>query len=248
MLPCPQRDVQVAGRMSVMPSLTSFTFNAYSERCHLLGERGGACVIVDPGCQTDAEVVELCSEIARREYTPAAVLLTHAHFDHIYGVGECIRRYGVPVYMGEHELRVKEWAPAFARMAHMPEPDVSWTPRLVGDGQTILAGGMTFEVIWTPGHSEGGVCWLDRRDKLLFSGDTLFAGAIGRSDLPYGDYDQLILSLMNKLMALDGNVTVCPGHGPDTTIGYERARNPFLQPFNGKDEETGAVDGIEFDG
>lgn len=226
----------------------SFTFNPYGEKCHLFGNDGGGCVIVDPGFLSEEERDGLYSEISRRGCTPAAVLLTHAHFDHIYGVGECVRKYGIPVYMGEHELAVKESSGELARRAGMPEPDTDWVPEYVRDGDRVVAGGMGFEVIWTPGHSEGSVCWYAREDKLLFSGDTLFAGAIGRSDLPYGDYDKLIVSIMDKLMGLDGDVTVCPGHGGGTTIAYERTHNPFLQPFNWKDEETGAVDGIWFDG
>lgn len=104
-----------------------------------------------------------------------------------------------------------------------------------------------FRVIETPGHSPGGVCFYDEADKVLFSGDTLFAGSIGRTDHPGGDYDKLIASIMEKLMGLPGDVDVLPGHGPRTTLADERTRNPFLQPFNEPDPDRDAA-GIELHG
>ena len=101
------------------------------------------------------------------------------------------------------------------------------------------AAGLTFEVIATPGHTPGGVCWLVRDEKLLFTGDTLFAGAIGRTDLSFGEYDDEIRSIMEKLMLLDGDIRLFPGHGPASTIADERTGNPFLEPFNEPEEETG---------
>ena len=101
-------------------------------------------------------------------------------------------------------------------------------------------GKASFRVIETPGHSEGGVCFYDEADKLLLTGDTLFAGAIGRSDMPGGDYDKLIVSIMDKLMGLPGDVEVLPGHGGRSDIATERTSNPFLQPFNEPAEEPGA--------
>ena len=100
------------------------------------------------------------------------------------------------------------------------------------DGDTVKFGETEFEVLSTPGHTPGGVCFLDRADKVLFSGDTLFAGSIGRTDHPQGDYDRLMEGIFNKLMTLDGDIDVIPGHGPHTTITDERTKNPFLQPFN----------------
>ena len=100
----------------------------------------------------------------------------------------------------------------------------------------IIAGGLDFEVIATPGHSPGGVCYLLGEEKILFSGDTLFAGAIGRSDLPGGEYDDLIRSIMEKVIFLDADITVLPGHATETSIGRERTSNPFLEPFNEREE------------
>jgi glyoxylase-like metal-dependent hydrolase (beta-lactamase superfamily II) len=109
--------------------------------------------------------------------------------------------------------------------------------RHVREGDVIEAGEMKFEVIETPGHSAGGLCFLEREGKILLSGDTLFAGAIGRSDHPGGDYDVLMNSIFTKLMCLDGDIEVIPGHGPATDIAKERMTNPFLMPFNEPYEE-----------
>jgi glyoxylase-like metal-dependent hydrolase (beta-lactamase superfamily II) len=100
------------------------------------------------------------------------------------------------------------------------------------ESSRIKVGSLEFEVIETPGHTPGGVCFLERNEKVLISGDTLFAGAIGRTDHPGGDYDLLMKSIFEKLMCLDGDITVIPGHGPDTSIADERMTNPFLLPFN----------------
>jgi glyoxylase-like metal-dependent hydrolase (beta-lactamase superfamily II) len=102
----------------------------------------------------------------------------------------------------------------------------------VKEGDVIKIGNLNFEVIETPGHTPGGVCYLERNEKILFSGDTLFAGSIGRTDNQWADYDALMSGIFTKLMELDGDITVIPGHGPETTIATERTTNPFLMPFN----------------
>src|SRR5574344_1741846 len=116
------------------------------------------------------------------------------------------------------------------------------------DVYIIIFGDERFLVISRPLLTSGGISFLDRKDNVLFSGDTLFAGSIGRTDHPWGDYDKLIKSVMDKLMGLDGDTVVIPGHGPRTTIGAEAAHNPFLIPFNEPETEWNGMDGIELDG
>ena len=115
----------------------------------------------------------------------------------------------------------------------------------ISDGQSVNALGCEWKIITTPGHSPGSVCWYCESEKILFSGDSLFAGAIGRSDLYGGDYDSEIKSLMEKIITLDGDTKVYPGHGESTDISTERTSNPFLQPFNELSDD-GSVDGISF--
>lgn len=222
----------------------AFVFNPYQENCHLVWE-GSHGVVIDPGFVSETEHRALRDYMESQGIRLEAVLLTHAHFDHIYGVGTCVREYGVPVYMSPEDKVMKDMAGSLATRSGMPVPDTGWSTVDIRDGEELCFGDLRFEVITTPGHTPGCVSFLEKNDGLLFCGDTLFAGAIGRTDLPGGDYDHEIVSIMEKLMGMDSDVEVLPGHGPSSNIGHERTHNPFLQPFNEKDEETGDVEGIE---
>ena len=231
-----------------MLNIEYFFFNDYLERSMVIWDGSGKGVILDPGCLGEDEENKLFSFIGKEGIDIQAILLTHAHFDHIYGVAACIRKYGVKVYMSPQDKIVKENMRSVALESRVPVPDTGWDTVDIYDGSEIRFGETVFKVITTPGHSPGSVCYYCESSGDLFSGDTLFAGTIGRTDLRWGSYDDEIVSIMDKLMGLDGDVQVHPCHGGGTTIGYERTHNPFLQPFNEKDPESGSVDGIEFNG
>ena len=193
-------------------------FNTYQENTYILSlEETGLAVVVDPGCQSEEEKERLLRRLEDAGLTPVAILLTHAHPDHIGGVVFLQEQFGSQTYMCEAEKTVFK---------------IDFPTIPVEDGQKITAAGIEFEVITTPGHTPGGVCWLARKYGALFTGDTLFRGTIGRTDLPGGEYDQLIVSVMDKIMGLDGRIEIFPGHGPASSISDERTENPFLQPFN----------------
>ena len=210
-----------------------FTFNLFQERCSLVWDSEGNCAIIDPGFSTTEEKNELYSFIQSRNLNVKAVLLTHGHFDHIYGVAEAAKDFGVPVYMHPgDEVIIKEANPMLCNVYDLVLPSEFGEYTSVKEGDVIEVGSLRFEVIETPGHTPGGVCYLERNEKILFSGDTLFAGCIGRTDNQWADYDSLMSGIFTKLMELDGDITVIPGHGPETSIATERTTNPFLMPFN----------------
>ena len=215
-----------------MRHIEHFTFNAFQERSLIIWNQKGHCIFFDPGFSEGSEQKRLTDFVAENKLQPICIMLTHAHFDHIYGVAELAKAYGIPVYMHERERHTLDVTnPYLCKMFGLPEPErFEW--KIIKESDAIQAGDFCFEVIETPGHTPGGVCFLERNEKILISGDTLFAGAIGRTDHPGGDYDLLMKSIFEKLMCLDGDITVIPGHGPDTSIAGERMTNPFLLPFN----------------
>ncbi len=212
-----------------MIHIQHFTFNAFQERGFAVWDNDGFCAFIDPGFSTSAEREQFTGLVAQKGLKPVCIMLTHAHIDHVYGVAELALTYNIPIYMHEKEkFTIEVCNPFLCRAFGLPMPE-SFEADAV---PCIQVGSLNFEVLETPGHSAGGVCFLERTEKVLFSGDTLFAGAIGRTDHPGGDYDLLMKSIFEKLMCLDGDITVMPGHGPDTSIADERMTNPFLLPFN----------------
>ena len=221
-----------------------FTFNAFQERCCIVWDEGGNCAIIDPGFYTTAERDSLYRLIEEKSLSVKGILLTHGHFDHIFGVAEAAGHFNVPIHMHPSDKVILDEAnPALCAAFGLKVPaslhDGNQTQGLIParEGDTIEIGSMKFEVIETPGHTPGGVCYLERNEKVLFSGDTLFAGSIGRTDNQWADYDALMAGIFGKLMELDGETDVIPGHGPTTSIADERMTNPFLMPFNEPFEE-----------
>ena len=215
-----------------MIHIEHLTFNSFQTNCFVLWDETGKCAIADPGCSSDKELSRLKELLAEKNLEPVCILLTHCHFDHTYGVAELARTYGIPVYAGKEEMfTVETTNPYICRNFGLPLPE-EFSMNLVSEGDSVEVGSLRFEALDTPGHSKGGLCWLERNEKVLLSGDTLFAGAIRRTDHPGGDYDVLMRSIFEKLLMLDGETRVLPGHGPSSDIATERMTNPFLLPFN----------------
>mgnify|MGYP000243147131 CR=1 FL=1 len=254
-----------------------FTFNIFQERCYVAWDDNGTGAVIDPGFSNNDEREELYSFIQRSGLTINAILLTHAHFDHIYGVDALVLEYGIPVYMHPDEAyTLRNTNPYVCRMYGLPGPETAFADGLLSgsaggaasemgcgpdselgcgpgdetasgpacrsvnekacgpgaglvtvvEGDVIKVGTLRFEVIETPGHTAGGICLFEREDGVLFTGDTLFAGSCGRTDLG-GDWDTIIRSL-NRLKELEGDFRVFPGHGLATTLERERSYNPYM--------------------
>lgn len=198
---------------------------AFQVNCYLywdeVAKRG---VIIDPGDEEE----RISEAVKRAGFEPLAVLLTHAHVDHIVAVAPLMKEFEIPLYAGKGEetLLAKPSENMSALIGHpvtAPKAD-----SLLVDEEKVLLGPIELRVLATPGHSPGGVCYLDEREGVLFTGDTLFWGSVGRTDFPGCSHEKLISSIRRKILPLPDGVKCYPGHGPSTTVGGERANNPFL--------------------
>ena len=188
-------------------------------------------VIVDPGCYTDTEKKRVERFIEDNSLKPVKVLLTHLHFDHVLGLDFVTKRWNIDTYLNPDDKEQAAFVPRFCEMMGYVTPPLPEKTIDIHDGDIVRFGRSELKVIATPGHTRGGVCFYSKENNFLISGDTLFAGSIGRTDHPSGDYDALMKGIMTKLLPLGDNVEVLPGHGYLTTIGEERLKNPFLQPY-----------------
>jgi glyoxylase-like metal-dependent hydrolase (beta-lactamase superfamily II) len=198
---------------------------AFQENCWVIGNRRtGEAICVDPGDQPD-EILAMARDMGVRiKY----IANSHAHIDHILGVRAVKDATGAPFLLHREELELARGAAAMAQrlvgatIENPPDPDA-----FLEDADTIDIDGLQLKVLHTPGHTRGSVCFY--ADGVLFAGDTLFAGSIGRTDLPGGDYDQEMSSIVDRLLVLPDDTIVLPGHMDQTTIGHERQRNPYVR-------------------
>ena len=215
--------------------VVGFASGAFQANCYLVAPaEGDACVIVDPGQDAEEPIAEA---LRKHRLSPVAALLTHGHFDHVYAVTPVCDGNDIPAWIHPEDREMltdplkgisAQGAAFFGGRIEMREPA---EVRELADGTVLDLAGLSITVDHTPGHTRGSVVFSSANDeggRVLFAGDTLFAGSIGRTDLPGGDLPTMLDTLRTKMLTLDDDTVVLPGHGPTTTIGRERVSNPFL--------------------
>jgi hydroxyacylglutathione hydrolase len=208
--------------------LKSFCFNPFQQNTYLLYDNEGTAFIIDPGNYSSSENSLLKNFIEEKKLNLTRLLLTHAHIDHILGNKFIFDNYGLLPEMHEEEVFFIERLPQTAAMYGVPCDPSPFPEKFIVPGDKIVLGTYEFETIFTPGHSPGSISYYNKENKLLISGDVLFLNSIGRTDLPKGDHETLLTSIREQLFCLPQDVKVYSGHGPSTTIGYEKENNPFL--------------------
>ena len=205
--------------------IETFAVGPLQCNCTILGdEQTGEGIIIDPG----DEITRTHRRLTDLGLTLKQIIITHGHIDHVGGALKLKRLTGAPILMNQNDVELLAMMEEQAAWVGVPTPEVAPPDASLGDGLVVGLERYPAQVIHTPGHTQGSVCLHFAPQNLLFAGDTLFAGSIGRTDLPGGDYGQILSSIHGKLLVLPEDTRVIAGHGPETTIGEERERNPFL--------------------
>lgn len=203
-------------------NIETLTVGPLGVNCYILHDESGKGVVIDPG----DEGAQIMATVKRLGIEVTHIINTHGHFDHIGANGYLKEATGAPLLIHEGDAEMLDRADiAAARFGLKAEPSPA-PDKLISDGDTIESGSMKIRVIHTPGHSPGGVC-LHAGD-FLITGDSLFAGSVGRTDLPGGNHDQLLESVSSKIFTLKNNPEVYPGHGPKSSVDFEKQNNPFF--------------------
>src|SRR4051812_19140650 len=212
-----------------MLNVAFFTFNPFQENTYIIANEKKQCWIVDPGMYDDQEVAALKGYITKNGLQPQGIINTHAHIDHILGVQVLIDTYKIPFGIHQDELPVLDRAEATAAMFGFEFKNPPKQTHFISDKEVLKLGDDTLKVFLTPGHSPGSISFYYPAGQWVISGDVLFNGSIGRTDLPGGNFDTLISSIRTHLFTLPNDTQVLSGHGPATTIGDEKSGNPFLR-------------------
>lgn len=211
-----------------MISIHHFTFGPFQENTYILSDETNECIIIDPGCYDDNERSVLVSFINEKKLTPVRLLNTHCHIDHVFGNKFVSETFNIGLEIHKNDLPVLD---SLMNVAHLYNLNVEKSPapkKFLEEGDKIIFGKSSLDILFTPGHSPGSICFVSQVQKFAISGDVLFYGSIGRTDLPGGDHQTLINSIKTKLFPLGDDFTVYSGHGQETTIGFERIHNSFV--------------------
>ncbi len=206
--------------------IRTLTVGPFQENCYIIGDpetRKGT--VIDPGSEPE----RITRNIDESNLSIDSVYNTHGHIDHIGAIIPLQKKYRAAFYLHTDDETLIGKAVQYAAMYGLELEGIPEIDRNINDGDELTVGGLKMRVIHTPGHTRGCCCFYFPNENIIFTGDTLFRESIGRTDLPGGHYQTIIRSIKEKLFTLPGDTTVYPGHGPQTTIGYEKMNNPFLQ-------------------
>ncbi len=210
--------------------IKSFAFNPFQENTFIVYDETKECIIIDPGCYTEKERTELRRFITSKELKPVKLINTHCHIDHVLGNKFASELWSLELYMHKEDLPLLENAGNIGKMYGLEDYEGSPYPKhFLAQDDTLTFGESSFKILFTPGHAPGHICLYSKENNLVISGDVLFQGSIGRTDLPGGDHSTLINSIITQLFPLSNETQVFCGHGPSTNLGYEKEHNPFLQ-------------------
>jgi hydroxyacylglutathione hydrolase len=194
--------------------------------CSVIGDEVSRdAMVIDPG----DDIADVLAIIEKHKLTVKQIVITHAHIDHVGGAMKLRAATGAPILLNENDYALLKMLDVQAAWIGMPSPGKVEIDHSLGEQDSVQAGSLIANVMHTPGHTEGSICLYFPTEQKLIAGDTLFAGSIGRTDLPGGSFEKIMRSLQGKLLALPDETAVVPGHGPLTTIGAEREENPFLK-------------------
>jgi glyoxylase-like metal-dependent hydrolase (beta-lactamase superfamily II) len=211
--------------------IKKFTFNALQENTYLIYDETHEAVIVDAGCYDRFEQETLRDFITENKLTVKALLSTHSHIDHVLGNAFVKRTFGIKLYQHPIDAETLRAVPLYAPMYGFPMFEASEAEEFLNESDVFSFGNTKLKVLFVPGHAPGHIAFYNEAEKYVIGGDVLFYQSIGRTDLPGGDFKTLINSIQTRLFTLPDDTKILPGHGPETTIGFEKKYNPFLKAY-----------------
>lgn len=212
-----------------MFTVKAFTFSPVQENTYVLYNDKGNAFIIDPGCYFEEERDTLAQFLQQNKLQPVKLLNTHCHLDHVFGNKWIYETYGLELHLHPIEQQVLAFAPTSGLMWNLPFDNYNGPFHFLNSGDELLLDGDQLTVLFAPGHSPGHVCFYCKAQGFVIGGDVLFRESIGRTDLPGGNHETLLNSIRTQLFTLPDETIVYSGHGPITTIGYEKKHNPFLR-------------------
>ncbi len=214
-----------------MLTVKMFSFNPVGENTYVLYNEEKQCCIIDPGCYFQEEREKLKEFIEKNALRPVLLLNTHCHLDHVFGNKFVHDTWNLSLHIHKKEKPMLDLAPASGQMWQLPFDNYEGELVYIQEGSVLKIGDDELKIFFTPGHSPGHVCFYNETGGFAISGDVLFNGSIGRTDLPGGDFDTLINSIQTQLFTLPDDTKIYSGHGPVTTVGFEKMNNPFVKLY-----------------